>query len=452
MFPSTLLKTSLLILLAVSVHLAHAGSIVPVDFELQQIISDDELTGSPLAARHAGDGSGRLFIVEQSGAIRIWDGNTVLATPFLNLGSGGENVTAGGGERGLLGLDFHPDFASNGRFYVNYSAANTSPFTTGTTVIAEFQLSGDANVADPASERIIMTVTQDFANHNGGDIHFGPDGYLYIGMGDGGSGNDPCNRAQTLDPSSLVPPGSCSSGAPLNDSLALLGKMLRIDVDNTTPAGSNQLCAANGNGSAEYAIPDDNPFLGTDPDNACDEVWAYGLRNPFRFSFDRLTGDMLIGDVGQGLWEEVDFEPFNTDGGLNYGWDLCEGNNATGSTSNPCPLAGSVPAILEYQHTNGRCSIEGGYRYRGPVASLQGLYSYGDFCTGEIWLAQETSPGVWQSEVATDIGVNFGFGLVAFGEDEQGNVYAIDQTQGIWRFTVPLQEEFFIDGFEDPQP
>ena len=445
MFPSTLQKTSLLILLAVSAHLAHAGNIVPADFELQQVISDDELTGSPLAARHAGDGSGRLFIVEQSGAIRIWDGNSVLTTPFLNLGSGGENVTAASGERGLLGLDFHPDFASNGLFYVNYTLANTDTEADGDTIIAVFNVSSEnANVADPDSQRVLLTVTQDFSNHNGGDIHFGPDGYLYIGMGDGGDANDPCNRAQTLDPANIVTTGNCED----DESVALLGKMLRIDVDNTTPAGSNQLCAANADGSAEYAIPADNPFLGNDPENACDEVWAYGLRNPFRFSFDRFTGDMLIGDVGQNVWEEVDFEPFDTMGGLNYGWNPCEGNNNTG-TSDPCTFP-SVPAILEYQHTDG-CSIEGGYRYRGPVASLQGLYSYGDFCTGEIWLAQETSPGVWQSEVANDIGVNFGFGLVAFGEDEQGNVYAIDQTQGIWRFSG-LPEVFFTNGFEDPQP
>ena len=359
MFPSTLQKTSLLILLAVSAHLAHAGSIVPADFELQQVISDGELTGSPLAARHAGDGSGRLFIVEQSGAIRIWDGNTVLTTPFLNLGSGGENVTAASGERGLLGLDFHPDFASNGRFYVNYTAANTSPFATGTTVIAEFQLSGDVNVADPASERIIMTVTQDFSNHNGGDIHFGPDGYLYIGMGDGGSGNDPCNRAQTLDPASLVTAGQLQQRR-LNDSLALLGKMLRIDVDNTTPAGSNQLCAANADGSAEYAIPADNPFLGNDPDNACDEVWAYGLRNPFRFSFDRFTGDMLIGDVGQGLWEEVDFEPFDTMGGLNYGWNECEGNQPKA-----CLVPAPFPACRPFWNTSIRMGVA---RSRAAIA------------------------------------------------------------------------------------
>jgi glucose/arabinose dehydrogenase len=438
-------------LLAVFVHQVEAGSLVPADFELQQVISGGQLSGSPLAARHAGDGSGRLFVVEQSGAIRIWDGSNVLATPFINLGAGGLNITAVGSERGLLGLDFHPDYASNGLFYVNYTAANASPFVTGTTVVAEYQVSaGDANVADVASGRVLLTVTQDFANHNGGDIHFAPDGYLYIGMGDGGSGNDPCNRSQTLDPGDLVPPGSCGSSAALNDSLALLGKMLRIDVDNTTPAGSNQLCGANPDGSAEYAIPADNPFLGADPDNACDEVWSYGLRNPFRFSFDRQTGDMLIGDVGQNVWEEVDFEPFDTMGGLNYGWDPCEGNNNTGTT-NPCTFP-SEPAILEYRHLSGRCSIEGGYRYRGPVSSLQGLYSYGDFCTGEIWLAEEVSPGVWQSEIATNLGVNFGFGLVAFGEDEQGNVYAIDQTQGIWRFAgAALPEVFFVDGFEDAQ-
>lgn len=426
-----------------------AGSIVPADFALVQVIAGGELSGAPLAARHAGDGSGRLFIVEQSGAIRIWDGNSVLVTPFINLGSGGLNVTASSNERGLLGLDFHPDFANNGRFYVNYTAANASPLVTGTTVVAEFQVSaGNANVADPNSQRILLTVTQDFANHNGGDVHFGPDGYLYIGMGDGGSGNDPCNRSQTLAPGNLVPPSSCGSGASLNDSLALLGKMLRIDVDNTTPAGSKTLCAANPDGSAEYAIPADNPFLGADPDAACDEVWAYGLRNPFRFSFDRQTGDMLIGDVGQNVWEEVDLEPFDTMGGLNYGWDLCEGNHNAGSTSPSCSFP-SVPAILEYQHSNGRCSIEGGYRYRGPVSSLQGLYSFGDFCSGELWLAQEVSPGVWTDELTGDTVSN----LVAFGEDELGNVYLISQFQGLWRFAgAELPEVFFIDGFENPQP
>ncbi len=443
----SMIQSAMLLMLSALSLTVHAGDIVPPDFELVQVITGGQLGGAPLAARHAGDGSGRLFIVEQSGAIRIWDGNTVLATPFINLGSGGLNVTAASGERGLLGLDFHPDFANNGRFYVNYSAANASPFVTGTTVIAEFQVSaGNPDVADPGSQRIILTVTQDFANHNGGDIHFGPDGFLYIGMGDGGSGNDPCNRSQTLAPGDLVPPGSCGSSAALNDSLALLGKMLRIDVDNTTPAGSKTLCAANPDGSAEYAIPADNPFLGADPDNACDEVWAYGLRNPFRFSFDRQTGDLLIGDVGQNVWEEVDFEPFDTMGGLNYGWDLCEGNHNRGS-SNPCTFP-SEPAILEYQHSNGRCSLEGGYRYRGPVSSLQGLYSYGDFCTGELWLAQEVSAGVWTAALTGDTTS----GLVAFGEDELGNVYLISQSQGLWLLSgAGLPEVFFTDGFEDPQ-
>ncbi len=424
------------LILSISVH---AGSLLPPDVTLETILdagNQDGEVSDPLAARHAGDGSGRLFIVEQAGTIKILDNtDDLMDDPFIDLSG---RISAGG-ERGLLGLDFHPDYENNGLFYVNYTAGGSSPFITGTTVVSEFQVSGDPNIGNPASERVLLTIRQDDTNHNGGDIHFGPDGFLYIGMGDGGGGGGPCNRAQTLDPNMIVVNANC-----LDDvTVALLGKMLRIDVDNTTPPGSNGLCGAAGDGSAPYAIPIDNPFAGADPENGCDEVWSYGLRNPFRFSFDRITGDMFIGDVGQGTWEEVSFEPFNTSGGINYGWNVCEGEFLQGSTVNPC-LLGELP-ILTYRRANGDCAVEGGYRYRGPVTSLGGLYIYGDFCSGNIRFGQETSPGNWTNDTV----LNIGFGLTAFGEDEQGRIYVTSQNDGLLRFEG---DEILIleDGFEEP--
>ncbi|GAB4198108.1 MAG: PQQ-dependent sugar dehydrogenase [Wenzhouxiangellaceae bacterium] len=417
-----------------SVSVQAGGVVVPPDVSLDSFISGLSL---PLAARHAGDGSGRLFIVEQDGLIRIWDGTQVLATPFIDL----TNVTNASGERGLLGLDFHPDYANNGRFYVNFTADGLAGVTNGTTVIAEYTVSGNPNVADAGSRRILMTIRQDFSNHNGGDLHFGPDGFLYIGMGDGGSGNDPCNRGQTLDPNNIVVGGGC-----VNDpTVALLGKMLRIDVDGTTPAGSNELCAAAGDGSAEYAIPPGNPFAGAD--NACDEVWAYGIRNPFRFSFDRDTGDLWIGDVGQNWWEEINLEPAGSAGGINYGWNPCEGTHPRGN-SNPgsvCSFASQFP-VFEYRHDNGNCSVAGGYRYRGPVDSLNGTYVFGDFCTGTIWFGQETAPDVFESAVSGFTTSN----LSAFGEDEDGEVFAISLGGGqIFRFNGDRSDIIFADGFEE---
>lgn len=433
-------KLSLLtILWCLPLAYSFAGTIVPPDVTLETIIPNGDVNNS-VAARHAGDASGRLFIVEQLGRIVIWDGTALLATPFMDISD--RVLTPGGSndERGLLGLDFHPDYENNGLFYVNYSAGDSSPFIDGTTVVSEFQVDpGNPNLGDPNSERVLLTVRQDFTNHNGGDIHFGPDGFLYIGMGDGGSGGDPCNRGQTLDPDDRTTTGGCVDDV----SVAMLGKMLRIDVDTTTPAGTNQLCGAAGDGSAPYGIPGDNPFIGVDADNACDEVWTYGLRNPFRFSFDSLLGDMFIGDVGQNVWEEVNFEPFNSAGGINYGWNICEGNFTQGSTSTACTI-GVLP-ILDYQHVGGNCSLEGGYRYRGPVNSLNGLYSYADFCTGNIHLAMETSPGVWDDEIMQSLG----FGVTAFGEDEQGNVYIITQNDGILRFAGDEEDIVLLDGFEN---
>jgi len=414
---------------------------IPADVTLETAFGGASFT-EPVAVRHAGDGSGRKFVVQLNGLVRIVDASdTVLATPYLNIAS----LTSAGGERGLLGLAFHPDYASNGRIYVNYTddeLGNGIP--TGDTVIAEFQVSaGDPDVADFNSRRQIIVIPQDFANHNGGDLHFGPDGYLYIGMGDGGSANDPCDRGQTLDPST---PTGCRS----EDAAWLLGKMVRIDVDNTTPAGLNNLCAANPDGSAEYAVPGDNPFVGQA--DRCGEVWAYGLRNPFRFSFDRETGDLWIGDVGQSSWEEISLLPANSPAGANFGWKICEGTYQRGSTSLPCPLSGSVLPVLEYRNGVDGCSITGGYRYRGPVASLQGRYIYSDYCSGRILFGRETGGGNWTSDLFSAAG---GFaGHYGFGEDEEGNLYLTFNTGSIqvFRGDIGPVDPVFADRFEDGVP
>lgn len=392
----------------------------------------------PVAVRHADDGSDRKFIVERSGRVRIVDANgTVLATDFLNI-SGQVDTTF---EGGFLGMAFHPDYAANGLFYVKYTFnGNPGGASQLITRISEFQVSaGNANQADPNSERTLLEIPQDSNNHNGGDLHFGPDGYLYIGMGDGGGGNDPCDRGQTLDPANLL---NCGNH-PTTPAKVLLGKMVRIDVDNTTPAGSHNLCGVGAGQAAEYAIPADNPYLGMS--NRCGEVWSYGLRNPFRFSFDRQSGDLWIGDVGQNTWEEINLEPAGTAGGRNYGWKICEGNWMRGSTSNPCNLSGHSGPLLEYRTgLNNNCSVTGGVRYRGPVVSMQGTYVYGDYCSGRIWFANETSPGQW---TPTEFGLLGGFGnLVGFGEDEDGHLYVVRGSGQILIFNGDAEALYEIGG------
>jgi glucose/arabinose dehydrogenase len=336
----------------------------------------------PVAVTHAGDGSGRLFIPLQRGQIVIYDRQHVLPTPFLNIAS----LVSCCGERGLLSVAFHPRYASNGLLYVNYTNTN------GHTVIARYRVSSDPNVANPNSARILLTIPQPYANHNGGQLQFGPDGYLYIGMGDGGSGGDPQNRAQNLR--------------------MLLGKMLRIDVDQ----------------GARYTIPPDNPFVNRP--EAHPEIWALGLRNPRRFSFDRLTGALFIGDVGQKAWEEVNFQPASSPGGENYGWRRMEGRHCfpPGSACNVDTL--TLP-ILEYSHNLG-CSITGGYRYRGRhIPQHDGTYFYGDYCTGRIWGAR-LDGSRWTATRLLDLALN----ISAFGEDEAGELYMVHraETGALYRF------------------
>jgi hypothetical protein len=378
------------ILCVVLLLISTVGAAPPADLALTLVTS---VTGAPLAVRHAGDGSGRIFIVSRNGIIRIHDGTQLLPAAFLDISS----RVASGGETGLLGLAFDPDFSNNRFFYVNYTASISGNLHTR---ISRFQVPvATPNVADATTELELLEIRQPYSNHNGGDIHFGADGYLYIGMGDGGSGGDPQDRARKLD--------------------NLMGKMLRIDVHGNTPGSA--ACGLQGN----YGIPVDNPFIGTA--GACAEIWSYGLRNPWRWSFDRLTNDMILADVGQGSWEEVNFQPAGSSGGEYYGWSCMEGNHVFNSAR--CDGSLLAAPILEYDHSGGNCSITGGYRYRGPILAMNGIYVYADYCTGNIWFAEPGSRG-WTSSLWQAGGMN----ISSFGEDEVGNIYVVDLGGGIYRF------------------
>jgi glucose/arabinose dehydrogenase len=333
----------------------------------------------------------RLFIVQQTGKIFVCDSLGVQnTTPFIDLAGICSNPSPGGDERGLLGLAFHPNYKNNGYFYVNYTA-----LTGGATTIARYSVSAtDSNIADPTSATILLTITQPYSNHNGGCLAFGQDGYLYIGTGDGGSANDPGNRAQ--------------------DKTQLLGKMLRIDVDNPQAP-------------LAYGIPNDNPFVGTSNRG---EIWTYGLRNPWRWSFDRIYGDMWIGDVGQGSWEEIDYEPLGTPGGRNYGWRCYEGNVTTSGVSQTgCPAFNTTTApVAVFSHNaTSACSVTGGYIYRGAKhASLYGYYMYTDYCDDRIRLTRNNYDGTFTTY---DLGAVAGNGsFVTFGEDYRGELYVAFNT------------------------
>lgn len=335
----------------------------------------------PLYLSSSGDGSGRIFVVTQPGQVWIIQDGAVFKQPFLDLG---DRVTSPGGngrygERGLLGLAFHPDYAHNGFFYVNYTDRD------GNTIVARYVVSQDPDLADPQSEQRMLLVEQPYPNHNGGMLAFGPDGDLYIALGDGGSAGDPEGNAQSLD--------------------TLLGKILRIDVDR----------------AESYAIPASNPFA---QGGGAPEIWVYGLRNPWRFSFDAATGDLYIGDVGQNQWEEVNFLPAGEGGGVNFGWDYREGLHAyEGEPPAGMPL---VDPIFEYSHAQG-CSLTGGYVYRGStLPEWQGVYLAGDYCTGLVWGLLRDNNGNWQSQLLFQTG----FTIASFGQDQAGEIYVIDYAGG----------------------
>lgn len=334
----------------------------------------------PVAITSAGDGSGRLFVVEQGGVVRIVRNGAVAPQSFLNISS----LVTSGGEQGLLGLAFPPGFSARRNFYVNY----INRTGVGNTVIARFAVGADPDQADPASRQELLTFAQPFANHNGGQLAFGPDGHLYIGSGDGGSAGDPLGNGQNTS--------------------TLLGKLLRLDVLS---------------GASPYAIPAGNPFGS--------EVWAYGLRNPWRFSFDRQTGDLYLADVGQSLREEVDFQPAGSGAGANYGWNIMEGNLCFLTPS--CSSTGLTLPVVEYDHSLGNCSVTGGYVYRGSNASLRGTYLYGDFCSGRIWGLRHNGIA-WENRLLLDSTLL----ISTFGEDEAGELYVADYGCGVlYRISSP---------------
>ncbi|MFN3308599.1 MAG: PQQ-dependent sugar dehydrogenase [Anaerolineales bacterium] len=388
MHKSTLLSAVFLLGISLVVWKIHPSA-QPSQAVATASISVSEVIASGLEApvdiTHAGDGSGRLFIVEQPGRIRVIKQGALLSTPFLDITS----LVLYGGERGFLGLAFHPDYEQNGYFYVNYTRQPD-----GATVVARYRVSTlNPDQADPNSATTLLIIDQPYANHNGGCLKFGPDGYLYIGMGDGGSGGDPQNYAQNKD--------------------SLLGKMLRIDVDHGSP----------------YAIPADNPFVGQP---GADEIWALGLRNPWRFSFDRLSGDLYIADVGQNLWEEVNFQASSTPGGVNYGWRCREGAHPYNS-SPPCNdaafLATLTDPFTEYSHSEGY-SVTGGFVYRGSrYPNLYGTYFFADYVNGKIWSIKKLSdsPLTWS---ARTLELQAGFNISSFGEGEDGELYLANHNQG----------------------
>ena len=343
----------------------------------------------PLFVTAAPNDTSRLFVVEQGGTIRIIKNGIKLTRPFINITS---LVLSNSSERGLLGLAFHPNFATNRYFYVDYTRQ-----TDGATVIARYQCSAtDPDSAVVTSDSIFLTIPQPYANHNGGMLAFGPnDGYLYVGMGDGGSGGDPENRAQ--------------------DSTVLLGKILRLDVDR-----------ANGT-----LIPNSNPFVGRAGWRG--EIWAYGVRNPWRFSFDRANGDLYIADVGQGAWEEVDYQPASSTGGENYGWRLKEGTHCYNPSTN-CDPGGLTDPVYEYGHTSGRCSITGGYVYRGcAIPDLNGTYFFGDYCSGNIYSFTKNAGGIATfTDHTTELG-SLGMSISSFGQDAAGEIYIVDYSGSIYK-------------------
>jgi uncharacterized protein (TIGR03437 family) len=340
-----------------------------------QVVRIASAVDAPTDIQDAGDGSGRLFFVLQNGIIRIFRNGALVAQPFLDIRS----KTRGRDEQGLLGLAFPPGFAQSRRFYVDYTDLN------GDTVIAQYRVSENADVADATSEIVLLPIKQPFANHNGGQVRFGPDGYLYIAMGDGGSGGDPMNNGQRRD--------------------TLLGKLLRIDVEADP---------------GRVRIPPDNPFVNMA--GARPEIWAYGLRNPWRFSFDRATADLWIADVGQETYEEVNFQPASSRGGENYGWNRMEGLHCY---LQGCSMGGLTLPVAEYNHTLG-CSVTGGFVYRGRVSpGLRGTYIYGDFCSGRIWGVERLG-----AQFLNRLLLNTGFNITTFGQDAAGEIYLANSALG----------------------
>lgn len=384
---SLLLALALAALAGLSRHgSAQDAAFDPNTFGVGMELVVDGLT-KPVQLVDLDDGAGRSLIVQQDGLIRILRDGALDEAPFLDIS--GQIST--GSEQGLLSVAPHPGFAENGIFFIDYTD------TDGNTRVERWTVDpANPDRADPASAAPVIFQEQPYPNHNGGLLLFGPDGYLYVGLGDGGSGGDPEGNGQ--------------------DRSTLLGSILRIDVDNP----------ADGQG---YGIPDDNPFV--DREGAAPEIWSYGLRNPWRFSFDRETGDLLIGDVGQGEIEEADLQPAG-EGGLNFGWNIKEGPECYESGS--CDEPGLVDPFFSYTHEVGGCSITGGYVYRGEaMPDLSGVYLTADYCTGLLWGVGRDADGAWQGSEP----IETGYQISSFAEDAAGELYVIDIGGAIYRIVAP---------------
>ncbi len=361
-----------------------------------------------LYATQPNDHTNRLFLVSQKGTIHILIHEVTLPTPFLDISDRVHSSKIPGSEEGLLGLAFHPNYSQNGYFYVNYVNKNDE------SIVSRFQVSSDQNIADPKSEYKLLSLPQPFGNHNGGHLTFGPmDGFLYIAFGDGGKSGDPYNHAQQLN--------------------NWFGKLLRIDVDNGTP----------------YSIPNDNPFITTK--NALPEIWCYGLRNPWRFSFDTQSGDLYIGDVGQNLWEEINWLPLSESSGANFGWKVMEGNHCYSPEEN-CNQDGLTLPIYEYpnnanymkilmgfdDHAATGCSVTGGYVYRGKaIPELMGRYIFGDYCTGRIWSFKKEIGTISnfrdERKYFKTTRSSVPKFISSFGEDQMGEIFIVDYLGDIYK-------------------
>jgi glucose/arabinose dehydrogenase len=361
---------------------ANTPAAAPTDADIQIVLRASNLS-NPVFVTSARDGTGRLFIVEQTGKIKIYLNGVVQSTPFLSIGT----QVSDGYEQGLLGLAFHPGFKTNRKLYVNFTDNN------GDTIVREYKASTtNPNVVATSTARTIIKIAQPYDNHNGGMIAFGPDGYLYIGMGDGGDGDDPGNRAQNKE--------------------VLLGKMLRLNINGSSSAHN-------------YLFPSSNPYVGVAGRN---EIWQIGLRNPWRWSFDRANGNLWIGDVGQGDWEEIDRAVKTSSGagrGVNWGWRVLEGFHCN-IPSTGCSTSGKTMPIAEYANGS-RCAVTGGYVYRGTaIPELVGGYLFADYCSGEIWVINSTATSPANEVLLLDTSLT----ISSFGENAAGELYVLDREGG----------------------
>ena len=421
---------------------AFAG--IPAGLSLVQFPDDSTTFAQPIGIRAPNDGSGRVFIIERCDDIVIVKNGVVLSTAFLSV-----DVSCNG-EQGILGLAFDPSYAENGTFYVSYSAPDSDPElgSSNDHVLARYTVSANPDVANPNGE-VILRVPDIADNHNGGDLAFDSQGYLNWSVGDGGVQEDPNGFAQcTGRKKADGDPGSCYDTSGGGPTYYLMGKIIRLDVHGTTASAPANFCGATPGQPAPYRIPPGNPFadVGTHPDD-CAEIFNWGFRNPFRFSFDRQTGDMLIGDVGQYAYEEVSLH-LAASGGQNFQWNECEGFHTFPGGSTPCAgPPGSIPPKLDYSHSLG-CAIVGGFRYRGPIAAFQGQYVFSDNCSGEIYIVANADNAVSPWTFDTMAGTPQ-MNTYSFGEDQAGNLYVADGNGPVYVFhSDTVVDEIFQDGFD----